>query len=81
MKTDDNEKAGDVLLADTSPANEVSVFACDICSLFAPCSLLTQSNAVQSRNTQNSKNFDKSGKTASKDVLKSGGIYLLEKSG
>ena len=55
MKTAGNEKAGDVLLADTSPAHQVSVFACDICSLLAPCSLLTQSGTAQSRNAQNSK--------------------------
>ena len=65
MKAADNEKAGDVLLADTSPAHQVSVFACDICSLLAPCSLLTQSSTAQSRNTQNSKRFEKSNETAS----------------
>ena len=64
MKTADYEKAGDVLLADTSPAHEASVFACDICSLLAPCSLLTQSGTALCRNSQNSKRFDKSNETA-----------------
>ncbi|MGN0478670.1 MAG: hypothetical protein ACI4GO_04500, partial [Hominenteromicrobium sp.] len=39
------EKAGDVLLADTSPAHQVSVFA----AIFVPCLLLARSLRSQAQ--------------------------------
>ena len=54
MKTDDMKKAGDVLLADTSPASSGSLYSCELCSLPASYLHLSVSNATHSRNSHSS---------------------------
>ena len=54
MKPDDMKKAGDVLLADTSPASSGSLYSCELCSLPASYLHLSVSNATHLRNSHSS---------------------------
>ena len=54
MEPDDMKKAGDVLLADTSPASSGSLYSCELCSLPASYLHLSVSNATHLRNSHSS---------------------------
>lgn len=54
MKTDDMKKAGDVLLADTSPASSGSLYSCELCSLPASYLHLSVLSAAHLRNSHSS---------------------------